>query len=113
MCGGQRKAARDEPCQRWDLAGLAARGLPPGPQSSRAQGHQAPNEGRAFSFGGSTQGVVNFPQGLGTYWVNFNLYHEDGDTNFPGYVTFTGTPEQMVALPEGMSYTADFLKGKV
>ncbi|CCH56694.1 excinuclease ABC, A subunit [Fibrisoma limi BUZ 3] len=30
-----------------------------------------------------------------------------------GYVTFTGTPEQMVELPEGQNYTADFLRGKV
>ena len=40
-----------------------------------------------------------------------DLGKEGGDAG--GYVTFTGTPEQMVALPEGMSYTADFLKGKV
>ena len=40
-----------------------------------------------------------------------DLGKEGGDAG--GYVTFTGTPEQMVQLPEGVSYTADFLKGKV
>ncbi|WP_266362996.1 excinuclease ABC subunit UvrA [Tellurirhabdus rosea] len=30
-----------------------------------------------------------------------------------GYVTFEGTPEEMVQLPEGENYTADFLKGKL
>jgi len=40
-----------------------------------------------------------------------DLGKEGGDAG--GYVTFTGTPEQMVALEEGVSYTADFLKGKL
>lgn len=40
-----------------------------------------------------------------------DLGKEGGDAG--GYVTFTGTPEQMVTLDEGISYTADFLKGKV
>ncbi|WP_375447537.1 excinuclease ABC subunit UvrA [uncultured Fibrella sp.] len=40
-----------------------------------------------------------------------DLGKEGGDAG--GYVTFTGTPEQMVALGEGVSYTADFLKGKL
>ena len=40
-----------------------------------------------------------------------DLGKEGGDAG--GYVTFTGTPEQMVKLDEGISYTADFLKGKV
>ena len=40
-----------------------------------------------------------------------DLGKEGGDAG--GYVTFTGTPEQMVKLAEGVSYTADFLKGKV
>ncbi|GAB3329421.1 excinuclease ABC subunit UvrA [Larkinella ripae] len=30
-----------------------------------------------------------------------------------GYVTFAGTPEELVQLPEGENYTADFLRGKV
>lgn len=30
-----------------------------------------------------------------------------------GYVTFAGTPEELVKLPEGENYTADFLRGKV
>lgn len=30
-----------------------------------------------------------------------------------GYITFTGTPEELVHLPEGENYTADFLRGKV
>ncbi len=40
-----------------------------------------------------------------------DLGKEGGDAG--GYVTFTGTPEQMVKLAEGVSYTADFLKGKI
>ena len=40
-----------------------------------------------------------------------DLGKEGGDAG--GYVTFTGTPEQMVKLAEGVSYTADFLKGKL
>ena len=40
-----------------------------------------------------------------------DLGKEGGDAG--GYVTFTGTPEQMVKLDEGISYTADFLKGKI
>lgn len=40
-----------------------------------------------------------------------DLGPEGGDTG--GYVTFTGTPEEMVKLPEGENYTADFLRGKV
>ncbi|MEZ0543152.1 excinuclease ABC subunit UvrA [Fibrella arboris] len=40
-----------------------------------------------------------------------DLGKEGGDAG--GYVTFTGTPEQMIALNEGISYTADFLKGKL
>lgn len=40
-----------------------------------------------------------------------DLGKEGGDAG--GYVTFAGTPEEMVQLPEGISYTADFLKGKV
>ncbi|MGF7217880.1 excinuclease ABC subunit A [Spirosoma lacussanchae] len=40
-----------------------------------------------------------------------DLGPEGGETG--GYVTFTGTPEAMVALPEGKNYTADFLRGKV
>ncbi|MEZ0608062.1 excinuclease ABC subunit UvrA [Fibrella sp. WM1] len=40
-----------------------------------------------------------------------DLGKEGGDTG--GYVTFTGTPEEMTKLDEGVSYTADFLKGKV
>ncbi|RAK02432.1 excinuclease ABC subunit A [Larkinella arboricola] len=30
-----------------------------------------------------------------------------------GYITFAGTPEELVKLPEGENYTADFLRGKV
>ncbi|HEX9956423.1 MAG TPA: excinuclease ABC subunit UvrA [Fibrella sp.] len=40
-----------------------------------------------------------------------DLGKEGGDAG--GYVTFTGTPEQMITLDEGVSYTADFLKGKL
>ena len=40
-----------------------------------------------------------------------DLGKEGGDAG--GYVTFTGTPEAMVQLPDGVSYTADFLKGKL
>ncbi len=40
-----------------------------------------------------------------------DLGPDGGETG--GYVTFTGTPEQMVALPEGQNFTADFLRGKV
>ena len=40
-----------------------------------------------------------------------DLGPEGGETG--GYVTFTGTPEAMVQLPEGQNYTADFLRGKV
>jgi excinuclease ABC subunit A len=40
-----------------------------------------------------------------------DLGKEGGDAG--GYVTFEGTPEAMVKLPEGISYTADFLRGKV
>lgn len=40
-----------------------------------------------------------------------DLGKEGGDAG--GYVTFTGTPEEMTKLDEGVSYTADFLKGKV
>lgn len=40
-----------------------------------------------------------------------DLGKEGGDAG--GYVTFTGTPEEMTKLAEGVSYTADFLKGKV
>ncbi|MFD2573713.1 excinuclease ABC subunit UvrA [Spirosoma soli] len=40
-----------------------------------------------------------------------DLGPEGGETG--GYVTFTGTPEEMVKLPEGENYTADFLRGKV
>jgi len=40
-----------------------------------------------------------------------DLGPEGGDTG--GYVTFTGTPEAMVKLPEGENYTADYLRGKV
>ncbi|WP_229369804.1 excinuclease ABC subunit UvrA [Fibrivirga algicola] len=40
-----------------------------------------------------------------------DLGKEGGDAG--GYVTFAGTPEQMVNLEEGVSYTADFLKGKL
>ena len=43
------------------------------------------------------------------YIVDLGL--EGGDAG--GYVTFAGTPEDMVKLPEGQSYTADFLKGKL
>ncbi|QIP11559.1 excinuclease ABC subunit UvrA [Spirosoma aureum] len=39
-----------------------------------------------------------------------DLGPEGGDTG--GYITFTGTPEEMVKLPEG-NYTADYLRGKV
>jgi len=40
-----------------------------------------------------------------------DLGPEGGDTG--GYVTFTGTPEAMVQLPQGENYTADYLRGKV
>lgn len=40
-----------------------------------------------------------------------DLGPEGGETG--GYVTFTGTPEEMVKLPKGQNYTADFLRGKV
>ncbi|MEZ0487974.1 excinuclease ABC subunit UvrA [Fibrella aquatica] len=40
-----------------------------------------------------------------------DLGKEGGDAG--GYVTFAGTPEQMILLEEGISYTADFLKGKL
>lgn len=40
-----------------------------------------------------------------------DLGPEGGETG--GYVTFTGTPEEMVKLPEGQNYTADYLRGKV
>ena len=40
-----------------------------------------------------------------------DLGKEGGDAG--GYVTFAGTPEQMVQLEEGVSYTADFLRGKL
>ncbi|WP_128546549.1 excinuclease ABC subunit UvrA [Larkinella soli] len=40
-----------------------------------------------------------------------DLGPEGGDAG--GYVTFTGTPEELVRLPEGENYTAEFLKGKV
>ena len=40
-----------------------------------------------------------------------DLGPEGGDTG--GYITFTGTPEDMVKLPEGENYTADYLRGKV
>jgi excinuclease ABC subunit A len=40
-----------------------------------------------------------------------DLGPEGGETG--GYVTFTGTPEEMVKLPEGENFTADFLRGKV
>ncbi|QJD77888.1 excinuclease ABC subunit UvrA [Spirosoma rhododendri] len=40
-----------------------------------------------------------------------DLGPDGGETG--GYVTFTGTPEQMVQLPEGENFTADFLRGKV
>ncbi|WP_421828663.1 excinuclease ABC subunit UvrA [Larkinella sp.] len=40
-----------------------------------------------------------------------DLGPEGGDTG--GYVTFAGTPEELVKLPEGENYTADFLRGKV
>jgi excinuclease ABC subunit A len=40
-----------------------------------------------------------------------DLGPEGGETG--GYVTFTGTPEEMVKLPEGQNFTADFLRGKV
>ena len=39
-----------------------------------------------------------------------DLGPEGGDTG--GYVTFTGTPEEMVKLTDG-NYTADYLKGKI
>ena len=40
-----------------------------------------------------------------------DLGPDGGDAG--GYVTFTGTPEEMAALPKGENYTADFLKGKL
>ncbi|AQG81697.1 excinuclease ABC subunit UvrA [Spirosoma montaniterrae] len=40
-----------------------------------------------------------------------DLGPEGGETG--GYITFTGTPEDMVKLSEGQNYTADFLRGKV
>ena len=40
-----------------------------------------------------------------------DLGPEGGETG--GYVTFTGTPEEMVKLPVGENYTADYLRGKV
>ena len=39
-----------------------------------------------------------------------DLGPEGGETG--GYVTFTGTPEEMVKLTDG-NYTAEYLKGKV
>ena len=40
-----------------------------------------------------------------------DLGPEGGETG--GYITFIGTPEEMVKLPEGKNYTADYLRGKV
>jgi excinuclease ABC subunit A len=40
-----------------------------------------------------------------------DLGREGGDEG--GYVTFTGTPEAMIELPDGVSYTAEFLRGKL
>ncbi|OIN56728.1 excinuclease ABC subunit UvrA [Arsenicibacter rosenii] len=40
-----------------------------------------------------------------------DLGPEGGDAG--GYITFTGTPEQMTQLPEGQNFTADFLRGKL
>ncbi|WP_420146702.1 excinuclease ABC subunit UvrA [Spirosoma sp.] len=40
-----------------------------------------------------------------------DLGPEGGETG--GYVTFTGTPEEMAKLPTGENYTADYLRGKV
>lgn len=40
-----------------------------------------------------------------------DLGPEGGETG--GYVTFTGTPEEMVNLPQGQNYTADYLRDKV
>ena len=39
--------------------------------------------------------------------VSVTVYLDTG-----GYVTFTGTPEEMVKLTDG-NYTAEYLKGKV
>jgi excinuclease ABC subunit A len=36
---------------------------------------------------------------------------EGGETG--GYITFIGTPEEMVKLPEGENFTADYLRGKI
>ncbi|GAB3757660.1 excinuclease ABC subunit UvrA [Spirosoma pomorum] len=36
---------------------------------------------------------------------------EGGETG--GYITFAGTPEDMVKLPEGENFTADYLRGKI
>ncbi len=40
-----------------------------------------------------------------------DLGREGGDEG--GYVTFTGTPEAMIELPDGVSYTAEFLREKL
>ncbi|MGA0559412.1 excinuclease ABC subunit UvrA [Larkinella sp. VNQ87] len=40
-----------------------------------------------------------------------DLGPEGGDKG--GYITFAGTPEELVQLPQGENYTADFLRGKV
>lgn len=43
-------------------------------------------------------------------WV-VDLGKEGGDAG--GYVVFEGTPEQMIKLPDGQSYTAHYLKAKM
>ncbi len=43
------------------------------------------------------------------YIIDLGL--EGGDAG--GYVTFTGTPEAMTQLPDGVSYTAEFLREKL
>ncbi len=40
-----------------------------------------------------------------------DLGREGGDAG--GYVTFSGTPEEMAQLPDGVSYTAEFLRAKL
>lgn len=71
-----------------------------------------------FNFGGSTQGVVNFPQGLDRYLVNFNIEDQAIPPNFPSTVTFTGpagsglnatTSSQMGTFQNSAYYASPFV----
>lgn len=57
-----------------------------------------------FTFGGSTQGMVHFPQGIPYYFALFNL-QSDESTNFPSYVIFNGPPGS------GLNNTTNFNGG--